>query len=118
MTPEFPEPFAQYYDCLLKRMKLHGMQPKTIALYSHGVRRAGGVFHLSNRRADPRSIDGLFCACGRAIIVEHAPAQFVWFEVLLRTCIAKTLARCGSGEAAQNIKTARYRHGGTGAADF
>ena len=44
MTPEFPEPFAQHYDCLLKRMKLHGMQPKTIALYSHGVRRAGAYF--------------------------------------------------------------------------
>ena len=44
MTAEFPEPFAQHYDCLLKRMKLHGLQPKTIALYSHGVRRAGAYF--------------------------------------------------------------------------
>ena len=44
MAHEFPEPFAQHYDCLLKRLKLHGMQPKTIALYSHGVRRAGVYF--------------------------------------------------------------------------
>lgn len=44
MTPEFPKPFAQRYDCLLKRLKLHGLQPKTIALYSHGVRRAGAYF--------------------------------------------------------------------------
>jgi len=44
MTPEFPEPFALHYDCLLKRLKLHGLQPKTIALYSHGVRRAGAYF--------------------------------------------------------------------------
>lgn len=44
MTPEFPEPFAQHYACLLKRLKLHGLQPKTIELYSHGVRRAGAYF--------------------------------------------------------------------------
>ena len=44
MTPEFPEPFVQHYACLLKRLKLHGLQPKTIALYSHGVRRAGAYF--------------------------------------------------------------------------
>ena len=34
MTAEFPEPFARHYDGLLKQLKLHGMQPKTIALYS------------------------------------------------------------------------------------
>ena len=118
MTPEFPEPFAQRYDCLLKRLKLHGLQPKTIALYSHGVRRAGGVFRLSNRRADPRAIDGLFCACGRAPVVEHAQAQLVRLEVLLRARIAKALARRGSGEAAQNVEIAGYCHGGTGTADF
>ena len=44
MTPEFPQPFAQRYDCLLKRLKLHGLQPKTIALYSHGVLRTGAYF--------------------------------------------------------------------------
>ena len=44
MTPEFPQPFAQNFDWLLKRLKLHGMQPKTIDLYSYGVRRAGEYF--------------------------------------------------------------------------
>lgn len=44
MTPEFPAHFACNYQCLLNRLKLHGMQPKTIALYSHGVRRAGVYF--------------------------------------------------------------------------
>jgi site-specific recombinase XerD len=44
MTSEFPEQFACNYQCLLNRLKLHGMQPKTIALYSHGVRRAGEYF--------------------------------------------------------------------------
>lgn len=44
MTPEFPAHFARNYQCLLNRLKLHGMQPKTIALYSHGVRRAGVYF--------------------------------------------------------------------------
>ena len=44
MTPEFPQPFARRYDCLLKRLKLHGLQPKTIALYSHGVLRTGAYF--------------------------------------------------------------------------
>ena len=44
MTSEFPAHFACNYQCLLNRLKLHGMQPKTIALYSHGVRRAGDYF--------------------------------------------------------------------------
>ena len=44
MTSEFPAHFACNYQCLLNRLKLHGMQPKTIALYSHGVRRAGEYF--------------------------------------------------------------------------
>ncbi len=44
MTSEFPAHFACNYQCLVNRLKLHGMQPKTIALYSHGVRRAGEYF--------------------------------------------------------------------------
>ena len=44
MEHEFPQPFAQNYESLLKRMKLRGMQPKTIELYSHGVRRAAAHF--------------------------------------------------------------------------
>ena len=38
MKSEFPAPFAQNYQCLLNRLKLHGLQPKTIELYSHGKR--------------------------------------------------------------------------------
>jgi site-specific recombinase XerD len=49
---EIPVSFAQNYERLLKRLKLRGMQPKTIESYSHGVRRAGAHFdyqidHLS-----------------------------------------------------------------------
>ena len=44
MEHEFPQPFATQYDTLLNRLKLHGMQPKTIESYSHGVRRAAGCF--------------------------------------------------------------------------
>jgi len=44
MKHEFPQPFAQNYERLLKRLKLRGMQPKTIEAYSHGVRRAGAHF--------------------------------------------------------------------------
>ena len=44
MEHEFPQPFAQNYERLLKRLKLCGMQPKTIESYSHGVRRAGAHF--------------------------------------------------------------------------
>lgn len=36
MKSEFPAPFAQNYQCLLNRLKLQGLQPKTIELYSHG----------------------------------------------------------------------------------
>ena len=44
MKHEFPQPFAQNYECLLKRLKLRGMQSKTIESYSHGVRRAAAHF--------------------------------------------------------------------------
>ncbi len=30
MEHEFPQPFSQNYERLLKRLKLRGMQPKTI----------------------------------------------------------------------------------------
>lgn len=44
MEHEFPQPFAQQYGTLLKRMALRGLSPKTVELYSHGVRRATGYF--------------------------------------------------------------------------
>lgn len=44
MKHEYPQPFAQHYDSLLKRLKLRGMQPKTVESYSHGVCRAAAYF--------------------------------------------------------------------------
>jgi integrase len=44
MKHEFPQPFAQNYERLLKHLKLRGMRPKTVEAYSHGVRRAGAHF--------------------------------------------------------------------------
>lgn len=56
MAHEFPQPFARNYDSLLKRLKLRGMQPKTIESYSHGVRRAAAHFDY---RIDDLSKDQL-----------------------------------------------------------
>ncbi len=44
IKPQFPKDFEQNYQTHLKRLKLNGMQPKTIEAYSHGVRRAGKYF--------------------------------------------------------------------------
>lgn len=44
MKPQIPAHFAQSYQRLLNCLKLGGLQPKTIELYSHGVRRAGAYF--------------------------------------------------------------------------
>lgn len=54
MEHKFPQPFAQNYERLLKRLKLRGMQPKTIESYSHGVRRAGAHFeyHIDDLSRD------------------------------------------------------------------
>lgn len=54
MEHEFPQPFAQNYERLLKRLRLRGMQPKTIEAYSHGVRRAGAhfVYQIDNLSKD------------------------------------------------------------------
>lgn len=56
MERGFPQPFAQNHECLLKRLKLRGMRPKTIEAYSHGVRRAGAHFDY---RIDDLSKDQL-----------------------------------------------------------
>ena len=40
--------FEQNYQTHLKRLKLNGMQPKTIEAYSLAVRRAGRVFRVSD----------------------------------------------------------------------
>ena len=56
MRHEFPQPFARNYESLLKRLKLRGMQPKTVEAYSHGVRRAGAHFDY---RIDDLSKDQL-----------------------------------------------------------
>jgi len=45
MTPQIPAYFEPNYQRLLNCLKLGGMQPKTIELYSHGVRRAGAYFN-------------------------------------------------------------------------
>jgi integrase/recombinase XerD len=45
IKPQFPKDFEQNYQTHLKRLKLNGMQPKTIEAYSHAVRRAGKYFH-------------------------------------------------------------------------
>jgi len=44
MAPHIPDQFESNYQCLLKSLKLAGMQPKTIELYSRGIRRAGVYF--------------------------------------------------------------------------
>lgn len=45
MTPHIPDQFESNYQRLLNCLKLGGLQPKTIELYSHGVRRAGAYFN-------------------------------------------------------------------------
>jgi integrase/recombinase XerD len=44
MKPQISEDFDQHYQTHLKRLKLNGLQPKTIDAYSHAVRRAGKYF--------------------------------------------------------------------------
>ena len=44
MKPQFPKDFEHNYQNHLKRLKLKGMQPKTIEAYSLAVRRAGARF--------------------------------------------------------------------------
>ena len=44
ISPHLPAHFESNYQRLLDSLKLGGMQPKTIELYSHGVRRAAAYF--------------------------------------------------------------------------
>lgn len=45
METQFPPDFEQNYQIHLKRLKLNGLQPKTIDAYSRAVRRAGEKFN-------------------------------------------------------------------------
>jgi site-specific recombinase XerD len=45
MKPQIPAHFESNFQRLLKCLKLGGLQPKTIELYSHGVRRAAAYFN-------------------------------------------------------------------------
>ena len=57
-TPPIPVSFEHNYQHLLKCLKLNGMQPKTIALYSHGVRRAAAYFnHDIDKLTKPQLTD-------------------------------------------------------------
>ena len=47
MKPHLSKDFDQNYQTHLKRLKLNGMQPKTIEAYSRAVRRAGGYFEYA-----------------------------------------------------------------------
>jgi len=44
MKPQFPQDFENNYQIHLNRLKLNGMQPKTIDAYSRAIRRAGDYF--------------------------------------------------------------------------
>ncbi len=44
MTPSIESKYNHYYSQLCKHLKLKGLQPKTIAAYSHGVRRIAHSF--------------------------------------------------------------------------
>ena len=45
METQFPHDFEQNYQTHLKRLKLNGLQPKTIDAYARAVRRAGEKFN-------------------------------------------------------------------------
>ena len=58
MKPQFPQDFEQYYQTHLKRLKLNGLQPKTIEAYSRAVRRAGKQFSYQiNALTEPQLTD-------------------------------------------------------------
>lgn len=46
MTPSIESKYNHYYSLLCKHLKLKGLQPKTIAAYSHGVRRIAHYFNF------------------------------------------------------------------------
>lgn len=83
MRPEIPAHFEQSYQRLLNCLKLGGLQPKTIELYSHGVRRAGAYFDYQIDALTKHQIDRLFCAYHRHTILACIQTRFVWVEVLL-----------------------------------
>ena len=87
MTSEFPAHFACNYQCLLNRLKLHGMQPKTIALYSHGVRRAGVYFDYRIDDLTRLQLTDYFVHIVNSLSLELAQTRPVRTEVLLHPSI-------------------------------
>ena len=60
MKPHLPKDFEQNYQTHLKRLRLHGMQPKTIEAYSRAVRRAGEYFEYQIDALTEQQLTGYF----------------------------------------------------------
>lgn len=60
MKPHLPKEFEQNYQTHLKRLKLNGMQPKTIEAYSLAVRRAGARFEYQIDALTEQQLTGYF----------------------------------------------------------
>ena len=108
MTSEFPAQFACNYHCLLNRLKLHGMQPKTIALYSHGARRARGYFDYRIDDLTRLQLTDYFVHVVNSLSWSSLKHDLYGLKFYYAQVLNNTLAGRRFGQTAQVIQTAGY----------
>ena len=93
-SPPIPAHFESNYQRLLNCLKLGGLQPKTIELYSHGVRRAGAYFNYQlNALSKPQLTDYfvhiLPCHGDKCVGMFHCIKHLAGIDKFLRLAVTK-----------------------------
>ncbi|MBU6994201.1 site-specific integrase [Ferrovum myxofaciens] len=118
MTPQIPVHFKQNYQRLLKCLRLGGLQPKTIKVYSNGVRRAGAYFDYRIDKLTKLQLTDYFVHIVDTLSWSSLKHDLYGLKFYYAKVLDKPLAGRGFGQAAQVAHTAEYYYCGAGATDF
>lgn len=110
MKPHLPKDFEQNYQTHLKRLKLNGMQPKTVDAYSRAVRRAGEYFGyhidaLTEQQLTEYFSDLLESHSWSTVKHDLYGLKFYYAHVLHRPWVAPDLIKPPSVQALPDIVT-------------
>src|SRR4030067_686753 len=110
MKPHLPKDFEQNYQTHLKRLKLNGMQPKTVDAYSRAVRRAGEYFEyrigaLTEQQLTGYFFDPLESPPWSSVKHDLYGLKFYYAHVLHKPWAAPNLIKPPSAQALPDIVT-------------
>ncbi len=112
MTPSSEANFKHVYQTHLNRLKLDGLQPKTIEAYARAIRRIGAYFDhriegLCEQQLTEYFTDLLASHSWSAVKLDLYGLKS---EVLLCPCVAQAMGERRFDQAAEGATPAGYRH--------